>query len=535
MSGRLIAGGRPPGGSGIVSRASLLGLRPAIPSGYYAIRLSLKTSAENGLPGNKVKSMQHAARAALLGWVSSLSFFSTAPAEEVRVLEGLTYAAHGGEDLKLDLALPAGEGPFPAVLFIHGGGWAFGNRQFYAPAIRSLARHGFAAATASYRFAPRHPWPAQLEDVRAALRWLRVRAADFAIDTRRIGAGGASAGGHLSLFLGLLPESGGDDARIEAVVNYFGPTDMVEDHFNDQVDGLLRNLAGGTRAELPAIYKDFSPLSHISPGDAPVLTFQGTRDELVPVDQARVLHAALDRARVPNRLDILDGKGHGWEGADLERTEARAFAFFDAYLKGSDLPLLLAEDFDGGAARWEPTDASAWKTDGTGRNACYSLVKKTSAYTPPHRSPLNIALLKGLEVSDFVLDARVQSTVDDYGHRDLCFFFGYRDPAHYYYVHLARAADDRAHSVFIVNGKDRASIAGERTQGVDWSPGWHRVRVRRDAASGKIEVFFDDLEKAIMTASDRTFPAGRIGVGSFDDTGNFDEIRLRGKQAAGGP
>src|SRR5262245_48121154 len=143
------------------------------------------------------------ARAALLSIL--LLCLPTAAAAEVRVREGITYATHGGEDLQLDLALPDGEGPFPAILFIHGGGWAGGNRNAFGPAIRDLAQRGFVAATASYRFAPRHPWPAQIDDVRAALHWLRAHAAEFAIDRYRIGAAGASAGGHLSLLLGMLP------------------------------------------------------------------------------------------------------------------------------------------------------------------------------------------------------------------------------------------------------------------------------------------------------------------------------------------
>jgi hypothetical protein len=307
---------------------------------------------------------------------------------------------------------------------------------------------------------------------------------------------------------------------------------MTVDQFNDFVDGLLKGLAGGTREEKAAAYRDFSPVTHISAGDAPVLTFQGTEDPLVPVEQARALHAALQKARVPNRLEVLDGRGHGWGGEDLQRTERRAFEFLDAYLKGSDLPLILAEDFEEGASRWEPTDPSAWKAGDQGGGKVYSIVKKQSDFKPPFRSPLNLSILRDIEVADFVLDARLRSTTPDYGHRDLCIVFGYVDPGHYYYVHLAKQADDRANSIFIVNGKDRAGIAAERTPGTDWDEGWHRVRVRRDGASGAIEVFFDDLEKPVMRAMDKTFPRGRIGLGSFDDTGDFDEVRLRGKAAA---
>jgi hypothetical protein len=134
-----------------------------------------------------------------------------------------------------------------------------------------------------------------------------------------------------------------------------------------------------------------------------------------------------------------------------------------------------------------------------------------------------------IEVSDFVLDVDLRSTVKDYGHRDLCLVFGWQDPERFYYVHLAKAADPHAHSVFLVDRKPRVSIAVERTQGVEWGDGWHRVRVHRDTASGKIEVFFDDLTKQVIRAEDRTFLHGRIGVGSFDDTGEARNVRLRGR------
>jgi acetyl esterase/lipase len=454
---------------------------------------------------------------------------------------GVVYAVQDGTELRLDLAIPGeGEGPRPGVLLIHGGGWRAGKREDARPWLGFFAARGYVAASMSYRFAPQHPWPAQIDDARAAVRWLRRNAARHGLDPRRLGAMGFSAGGHLSLMLGVSGDeekaaaTGAEpDAGVQAVVNVFGPTDMTRAVFNDLVEKMLRDLAGGSREEKAGVYRDFSPVSHISGGDAPVLTFQGTKDELVPVDQARLLHEALGRAAIPNRLEILEGRGHGWGGEDLERTNGQAAEFLDLYLGGSDLPLLAAEDFDAGTERWETTDASAWKVEGSGGGARFALIKDKSSYEPPVRSPHNIALLRGVEAADFVLDARVRSTKKDYGHRDLCLFFGYRDPSHFYYAHLAKAADPHAHSVFLVDGKPRVSIATERTAGIAWDDAWHRVRVRREAASGKIEVFFDDLTKPILRAEDRTFPAGRIGIGSFDDTAEFDDIRLRGRKAGG--
>jgi hypothetical protein len=154
------------------------------------------------------------------------------------------------------------------------------------------------------------------------------------------------------------------------------------------------------------------------------------------------------------------------------------------------------------------------------------------------RSPINFGLLKDPVVGDFTLDLRMQSLTKNYGHRDLCLFFGYQDPTHYYYVHMALKADPHAHSVFIVNGKPRTTlipeigkdIGGEvyRTKGLVWGDGWHQVRLVRTVDSGLIEVYFDDMDTPIMRAKDTTFTWGRVGVGSFDDKGNYDDILIRG-------
>ncbi|HPA04218.1 MAG TPA: hypothetical protein PLB67_07260 [Candidatus Hydrogenedentes bacterium] len=198
------------------------------------------------------------------------------------------------------------------------------------------------------------------------------------------------------------------------------------------------------------------------------------------------------------------------------------------------LNLLHFEDFekDPGviAKQWKPTDPKAWAVVEDGAGHAYAL-KGASDYTPPVRSPHNVSLLNDLEVTDFVLQADMKQTGKEYGHRDMCIFFGYQDPAHFYYVHIATRADPHAHSVFIVNGAPRVSIAAERTEGADWGLDvYHKVRIARDTASGAIKVFFDNLDTPIMTAQDKTFLHGKVGFGSFDDTGNVDNIVLWGKK-----
>ena len=193
------------------------------------------------------------------------------------------------------------------------------------------------------------------------------------------------------------------------------------------------------------------------------------------------------------------------------------------------MPLLFTEDFSQGSERWEPTDAAAWKIEMENGNAVYTQFQ-ASKYEPSYRSPFNISLLKDLWISDFVLELKAKQTGEEYGHRDLCFIYNWRDPAHFYYTHIATAADPHANSIFLVDGAPRVSIALMRTDGTQWTQDYHTIRIVRDTKSGLIEVYFDDMAKPIMKAMDPHFTAGRIGVGSFDDTGKFDDIRIWGRQ-----
>ncbi|HPD16720.1 MAG TPA: hypothetical protein PLE19_17360 [Planctomycetota bacterium] len=206
----------------------------------------------------------------------------------------------------------------------------------------------------------------------------------------------------------------------------------------------------------------------------------------------------------------------------------------------AEIPVLYQDDFskDGALAKWEPTDAAQWKIGTDGDNKVLSLHEKKSAYKTKFRSPFSFALLRDVCVGDFVLDLKAKSTVKPYGHQDLCFFFGYQDPTHFYYAHLAVAADPNAHSVMIVNEAPRVSLLGEpgkdvggeafRTKGVVWGEAWHHIRIVRKVGDGLIEVYFDDMAAPVMRVRDKTLAWGRVGVGSFDDTGDFDDVILRG-------
>jgi hypothetical protein len=189
------------------------------------------------------------------------------------------------------------------------------------------------------------------------------------------------------------------------------------------------------------------------------------------------------------------------------------------------------DDFEKGADKWEPMDKSIWTLRQKDDNYVFSQHKKDSKYKPPVRSPVNIALLKENDVGDFSLTAKVLSTHKDYGHRDAVLVFGYQDASHFYYVHLGKETDDHANQIFIVDGSPRTKISTKTSKGTPWDEKWHDVKIVRHAADGTIEVYFDDMKTPAMTASDKTFAHGRIGIGSFDDTTDWDDIKLEGTAA----
>ena len=203
-------------------------------------------------------------------------------------------------------------------------------------------------------------------------------------------------------------------------------------------------------------------------------------------------------------------------------------------LLGQDWPVLVSETFETGADRWEFSDHKAWKVADGPKGKMLSLFERT---TPPlpHKGPFAVAVLKDVRVGDFVLEADLQSTVKRHPQQDLCLIFGYQDNDHFYYSHLARKTDRHNNQVFIVNGADRSMISLRTTEGTDWSDEWVHVKVVRKVADGTIEVYWDDMKTPAQTAQSRTFVWGRVGVGSFDDLGNFAHVGLRGVRAGPDP
>jgi hypothetical protein len=202
----------------------------------------------------------------------------------------------------------------------------------------------------------------------------------------------------------------------------------------------------------------------------------------------------------------------------------------------ADLPagykLLYEQVFDKASALedFQMTDPAAWKwvTTDDGHGGSMELFQQ-SKYTPPVRSPFNIALIKGKSFGDFVVECDLIQTGREYGHRDMVLVFGFQSPTNFYYAHIATAADPHAHNVFIVNGAPRENFAKEVTKGVNWGLDiWHHAKLERTTGDGVIKVYFDDMTKPIMVAQNDKFKTGAIGFGSFDDTGRVDNIKIWG-------
>ncbi len=238
--------------------------------------------------------------------------------DDLTIQRGIQYREVGGVKLKADIYLPTGPGPFPGVLMVHGGGWAAGARWQMFRHARTLAKEGFTVVSISYRLAPRFKFPAQVDDCRAGVKWMRENSAKYKIDATRIAAYGYSAGGHLACLLGVRPADG---AEVSAVVAGGAPCDFRMIPENSRV---LAYLFGGSRAEKPELYREGSPLAHASADAPPVMFYHGTSDALVPIDSPKAMHRALLDAGVRSEWVQLDRKGHVATFYDLDTAKSAA-------------------------------------------------------------------------------------------------------------------------------------------------------------------------------------------------------------------
>lgn len=257
---------------------------------------------------------------------------------------GVIYGTADDQPLLLDVYRPPSRTtPRPAVVLVHGGGMWTGSRAHMADPARQLARAGYVTFAVDYRLvdaaAARHRWPAQLDDVQRAVRWVRASAVRYDVDPERVGAYGWSAGGQLASLLGtrdtrdLTLANATHSSRVACVVNLAGDVDLAAYTLPPALDEVVA-LLGGNSAEVPERYRDVSPLSWIDARTVPFLVIHGLQDDVVPIAQSRRLVAALRAAGIEVQYTELPNAGHG----DLtwSRVGSAALAFLGRHLRPDD-------------------------------------------------------------------------------------------------------------------------------------------------------------------------------------------------------
>ena len=289
------------------------------------------------------------------GWMAAclitVTVVGAEPAADAKVLKDIEYANVDGVSVKLDLYLPSGPKPQasglkpPLLVWIHGGGWRQGDKADCP--LRWLVGRGYAVASINYRLSDVATFPAGVHDCKGAIRWLRAHADEYGYDAKRIGISGGSAGGHLVALLGAtgdVKELEGDVAghtdqssRVQAVVDFFGPTDfpkLAEQKHPEFTTSLVALWLGDPiSGKGKAAAKLASPIYHVTPDDAPVLIIQGTKDPLVMTEQSTTYYDACKTAGVDATIEIIEGGGHGGPPFFDEQRRGMIEVFFARHIR----------------------------------------------------------------------------------------------------------------------------------------------------------------------------------------------------------
>ncbi len=194
----------------------------------------------------------------------------------------------------------------------------------------------------------------------------------------------------------------------------------------------------------------------------------------------------------------------------------------------TDSKIVFQEDFESGLGAWELLDPKTWVLKESDGNHTLAITARESEYVPPVRSPFHVALIKDLELESVEISFRVRSTLDTGNHRDCCVFFNYMDDQHFYYVHLGAKPDPHSGQIMIVNEAPRLALTTNENR-TPWDDKWHQVRVVRTVSTGAIDIYFDDMETPHLHVIDKAFTKGRVGIGSFDDMNEFDDVVVRAR------
>ncbi len=269
----------------------------------------------------------------------------------------LAYVENGHERHKLDLFVPQnGDAPLPLIIWIHGGGWQNGSKEGCPPLRGGYTERGYAVASINYRLSGHATFPAQIEDCKAAIRWLRANAGNYHLDPQRFGVWGSSAGGHLVALVGTSGDVEQFDAgsskevssRVQAVCDYYGPTDFTvfvttpgyESHA--AAHSPEAKLIGGAVMENKDKAAKVNPITYVSADDPPFLIVHGDQDKTVPLNQSRLLYEALTKTGVSAHFHTIKGAGHG-QGFGGPEIAPMVSGFFDSVLKSKTPPPVVAK------------------------------------------------------------------------------------------------------------------------------------------------------------------------------------------------
>lgn len=286
----------------------------------------------------------------------SLAALSVTRAQQPRVpagvkeLHDLTYVEGGHERHKLDLYLPEkAEGPLPLIIWVHGGGWQNGSKDGCPPLRGGYVGQGYAVASINYRLSGHAVFPAQIEDCKTAIRWLRAHAKEYSLDPQRFGVWGSSAGGHLVALIGTSGDVKEFDvganldrsSRVQAVCDYYGPTDFAvfvttpgyESYATDSSPEA--KLIGGAVMKNKDKAAKVNPISYVTKDDPPFLIVHGDKDPTVPINQSQLLFESLKKTGVSAHFHTIHGAGHGGPGFAGKNIDEMVSQFFAERLKSS--------------------------------------------------------------------------------------------------------------------------------------------------------------------------------------------------------
>lgn len=289
-------------------------------------------------------------RCIILYFCAALSLVISAQGQiaGVKAHRDLVYVEGGHERHKLDLYLPEkAEGPLPLIIWVHGGGWQNGSKDGCPPLRAGYVAQGYAVASINYRLSGHAVFPAQIEDCKAAIRWLRAHAKEYSLDPQRFGVWGSSAGGHLVALIGTSGDVMEFDvganldqsSRVQAVCDYYGPTDFTvfvttpgyESHATDASPEA--KLIGGAVMQNKDKAARVNPITYVTKDDPPFLIVHGDKDPTVPINQSQLLFDALKQSEVSVHFHTIHGAGHGGPGFAGKNIDEMVSQFFAERLK----------------------------------------------------------------------------------------------------------------------------------------------------------------------------------------------------------